>query len=133
MSHVVFFDGQCGLCDHLVQWLLRTDKKKDFLFAPLQGITAKETLSHLPDYIRNSDSMVLIENYKSKEQKIYLFGKAVFRTLWLLGGIYKALGWPFFLPAFLYDWIYWIVARNRKKIFGTIDLPTEKGEGRFLP
>lgn len=133
MSHIVFFDGKCGLCDHVVQWVLKADTKNIFYFAPLQGITAEATLSHLPASIRKADSMVLIENYKTKDQKIYLFGKGVFRTLWLLGGAYKALGWPFFLPSFLYDWLYWIVAKNRKKIFGTIDLPTESGIGRFLP
>ncbi len=131
--NVVFFDGKCGLCDHLVQWLLKTDTEKIFLFAPLQGKTAEETLSHLPESIRNADSMVLIENYKTADQKIYIFGKGVLRTLWLLGGPYKAIGWIHFLPSFLYDWIYWIVAKNRKRIFGTIDLPTETGVGRFLP
>lgn len=133
MMHVVFFDGQCGLCDHLVQWLLHNDKEKIFLFAPLQGITAEKNLKHLPAWIRDSDSMVLIENYQTPHQKVYIYGKAVLRTLWLLGGAYKAIGWIHFLPAFFYDWIYWIVAKNRKKIFGTIELPTETGVGRFLP
>src|SRR5262245_27950744 len=102
MKHLVFYDSTCGLCDHVVQWILKQDKKQIFLFAPLQGKTADSLLQG----ISREDSLVLIENYQTPHQKMYLFGKAAFRILWLLGGAWSFLGWISFLPPFLYNWGY---------------------------
>src|SRR5436190_18548885 len=99
-KHLVFYDGACGFCDHVVQWLLKRDHKQIYCFAPLQGQTADTLLKGIP----RDDSLVLIENYQTSDQQIFLFGKAAFRILWLLGGLWALLGWINFLPSCLYDW-----------------------------
>ncbi len=133
MSHLVFYDGECGLCDHVVRWLLPRDDKKQFLFAPLQGKTAQEVLSHLPEEIKKADSVILVENYRQDDESVSIYGKAAFRIAWLLGGKWKLMGWLNFLPAVLYDWGYRLVARNRKKIFGeTCLVPDSSYQDRFL-
>ena len=38
---ILFFDGECGLCQRSVWLLARIDFKKRLYFAPLQGITAQ--------------------------------------------------------------------------------------------
>jgi predicted DCC family thiol-disulfide oxidoreductase YuxK len=48
----------------------------------------------------------------------------------------KALSWVRFLPAWLTDFFYGIVARTRYRIFGKYDhcpLPPEGDRARFLP
>ncbi len=42
---IVFFDGECALCDGFVTWIYTRDKKGLFKFAPLQGETAKDLLA----------------------------------------------------------------------------------------
>jgi predicted DCC family thiol-disulfide oxidoreductase YuxK len=117
---LLFYDGSCGLCDQCVQFILKRDKNKKFLFAPLQGEAAKSALLSLSAEEKNIDSMVFIEDYLSGDQKIYLQGKAVLRILWLLGGFWKILGVMHFLPACLYNWMYRLVAKNRYRFYPEI-------------
>lgn len=135
MSNLVFYDGSCGLCDHIVQFLLARDQKNMFLFAPLQGKTALTVLKDLPSDYRGEDSLVLVENYQEPNERFYVLGKGAFRILWLLGGGWKLLGWISFLPSFVYDWAYRLVARNRHRLFTKESclLPPRKEDPRFLP
>lgn len=134
MKHLVFYDGECGFCDRSVQLLLKLDQEKLFAFAPLQGTTAKQFLKGDPARLE-LDTLVLIENYQSSESSTCLYGKAVFRILWLLGGFWVLLGWISFLPGFLYNWCYRLVARNRNWFFGSdvCKLPDTENRDRFLP
>jgi predicted DCC family thiol-disulfide oxidoreductase YuxK len=45
---IIFFDGVCHLCNAAVDMLVRADTKQQFLFASLQGETARELLPTLP-------------------------------------------------------------------------------------
>lgn len=133
MKHLVFYDGACGLCDHIVQFLLKIDKKRNFIFAPLQGKTFINFFKNNSDIYQRTDSLILIENYQTKTQ-IYRYGKGAFRIAWLLGGPWKLIGWIHFLPSLLYDWAYFIIARNRHFFFRnqTCFLPDLNQKDRFL-
>lgn len=37
MNPVVFYDGACSFCNYWVQWILKHDEKRVFLFASLQS------------------------------------------------------------------------------------------------
>lgn len=132
MKHLLFYDGECGLCDHAVQFLLWADTDQKFVFAPLQGTTAANLLQHLPKEI---DSLVLVENFQGPDQKFYVLGKGALRICWLLGGAWKLLGSISFLPGFLYNWLYRLIARNRHLFFSTDQciLPSLENRHRFLP
>lgn len=134
-KHLVFYDGTCGLCDHVVQILLKVDHKQQFLFAPLQGVTAKELLQNLPDSAKKEDSLVLVENYLSNNQKFYILGKAALRICWLLGGGWCLLGWMSFLPQGIFNIMYRFVARNRTRFFreDVCFLLDPSQRDRFLP
>ncbi len=135
MQHLLFYDGECGLCDHLVQFVLKVDKQKAFAFAPLQGQTAKKYLEKLPNEVKTADSLILIENYRSSDSKILIYGKGAFRTLWLVGGIWVLFGWISFLPPCLYNWAYFLVAKNRHRLFSKnyCRLTDFSENSRFLP
>jgi len=134
-KHLVFYDGECGFCDHVVQFILRHDQKALFLFAPLQGETAERVLIDLPSKFRNIDSIILIENFGEKSEATYIRGKAAFRICWLLGGAFAGLGALSFLPAFLYDWGYNLVAKNRHRLFRSTEcvVPKKDERERYLP
>src|SRR6478735_6206585 len=49
-KYIVLFDGVCNLCNGSVQFILKRDRNKKFLFGSLQGKTGQEYLHkyHLP-------------------------------------------------------------------------------------
>lgn len=133
MKHLVFYDGECGFCDMSVQFLLNIDSAELFAFAPLQGSTAKELLSNQLQGFE-PDTLVLIENYQSKDSTTYIYAQAVFRICWLLGGWWRLIGWLCFFPPFLFNWAYRLFARHRY-LFGrnVCHLPDRADKERFLP
>lgn len=132
-QNLIFYDGQCGLCDRTVQLLLDVDKDRIFKFAPLQGSTAKALLQDVPNEIKTADSLILIEQFETDNKKIYILAKAALHICWLLGGWWMLLGWISFLPGFLYNWVYRIIAKNRTKIFSQSCILPRPTSDRFLP
>ncbi len=100
--YLIFFDGECALCNRSVRFVLAKDKKKRFYFAPLGGETAKQM------GITEMESLVLCYN-----EKVLTKGKAVLRINWLLGGKYRLWGWLSYLPSEPFDFLYRFVARFR--------------------
>ena len=132
--HLVFYDGECHLCDQVVHLLLKVDHLERFVFASLQGTTAAKLLKDLPEKYKKADSLILVENYQTSQQRFFILGKGVLRIFWLLGGLWKILGIFSFLPSFLYSWAYRQVAHDRYRVFGqTCLVPSTKDKHRFLP
>jgi len=126
LKRVIFFDGPCPLCNQVVRWLMRTDRKKIFLFSSLQGKTAVE--KNLP---KDLSSLILLEEGRGRK-KITVSAKAVLKIFWILGGRYRLVGWMYYLPAFLLDPWYRLVAKYRYRLFASKKLkPLD--ESRLLP
>ena len=108
---IIFFDGVCGLCNRAVDFLIRRDKKRMFLFAPLQGATAK---GELPEHLlAKTDTIIL----KGKEQ-IYIKSTAILEIFKRIGGVWRFTALFYVFPKIFRDWLYDIVANNRYKVFG---------------
>ena len=127
---IVFFDGVCNLCNKSVQFIIKRDKKKKFLFASLQGKHGQELLkkNDLPNDALNS--FLLLEG-----ERLYTHSTGALRVLKHLGGGWKILYGFIFLPKLLRDPIYNIIARNRYKWFGKKDqcmIPEPGLKERFL-
>lgn len=136
-KHLVFYDGTCGLCDGIVRFLHKIDRKKQFLFAPLQGKTAEKKLANLAEEFKNVDSLVLIENYQSGHEHVYVLGKGALKIFWLQGGFWSILGVLSFLPSWPFDQIYRLIARNRHRLWSNdsckVPEGKERNSGQFLP
>lgn len=129
-KHIVFFDGHCNLCSNSVQFVIKRDKKKRFVFASLQSDAARAHLLQFGSKNKINDSIILVEGGKQFERS-----DAALR-------IAKHLSppWPVFymltvIPASWRDAVYDLIARNRYKWFGKkdqcmMDLPLYKE--RFL-
>ena len=134
MRHIVFYDGECGLCQHSVQWLLDHDRDQKLLYAPLQGETAAELLGsvQLPDGL---DSIIYFsesEGFRSIEW----YSTGVLQLLRLLPLPWSLGRWCLWIPKFIRDGVYRFIAKNRIKWFGNADacrLPSEDETLRFLP
>jgi predicted DCC family thiol-disulfide oxidoreductase YuxK len=126
-KHILFYDSTCGMCHRAVQFTLLKDRNKSFVFAPLNGETAKEY--PLPDV----DSLILVENFDDPEkQAIYTFGKGFLRTMRHLGGLWRLFS---YLPAFPVDIAYRWIAKRRYKWFESPNcpIPSNSDKKRFLP
>jgi predicted DCC family thiol-disulfide oxidoreductase YuxK len=127
--NLVLYDGDCGLCDRLVQWLLRHDKKGVLSYAPLQGETARP-------YAAGLDTMVFVERGDDLQPaRVFVRSRGVFRILSKLGGIWRVLSWARILPAFLTDAGYRFIARRRIRWFGRLEtcrVPDAAIRARFL-
>lgn len=127
---VLFFDGVCNLCDATVQYIIRHDKKKQFLFASLQSDAGRQALKDVPGAATENGSVVLW--YKNH---YYLRSNAVLKVCRLLGGWHMLLLTGYIIPPFIRDALYNYIARNRYKWHGRKDacmIPTAELKSRFL-
>ena len=127
---VLLYDGLCCLCNRTVYFLVQIDHQAVLHFAALQSNTAKSLLEQV-DYSRPlPDGVVLIHN-----GKIYTESDAALKSLQLIGGIWKLIAMLCFIPHFIRNPIYRIVARNRYTWFGKYDscpIPKPEWKHRFL-
>lgn len=128
-KHIVFFDGDCGVCNFWVQWILERDQKDQFMFASLQSDFGQKFLSD-----RELNTKVFNTMYLWRPGKYYYEkSKAVLQIANLLGGIYKISQIGRLIPKFLSDSIYDIVSKNRMKLANQkCYLPTPHQRKKFI-
>jgi predicted DCC family thiol-disulfide oxidoreductase YuxK len=147
MPHpIILYDGVCGLCNRLNQFVLRQDPDGIFRFASLQSSLAAHILSRHGADPQDLDTVYIVVNLDltkhdpanaaQPDERLLPRSDAVLFVLKQLGGIWKLLG--FFLqllPRVLRDAAYRLLARNRYRIFGrsgTCVLPSSENRQRFL-
>jgi len=127
---IVLFDGVCNLCSKSVQFILKRDKKNQFLFGSLQGKTGQDYLRKFNLPANTFNSFMLVE-----DDTLYARSAAALRMLKHLGGGWSLLYAFIIVPKFIRDAIYNLVAKNRYKWFGKKDecwIPTPALKAKFL-
>ena len=117
-AHLVLYDGVCGLCSRLVQFLLEHDRRAIFLFASLQSATGKAMVERSAGNPHELTSFYVVANYRRDDARMFSRSRA---ALFVAG----ELGWPWkvavlmrILPHAILDCAYDVVARNRYRVFG---------------
>jgi predicted DCC family thiol-disulfide oxidoreductase YuxK len=110
---IILFDGVCNLCNASVNFVIKHDKKAQFLFASFQSDAAKEILLHFNLKNLNGGTVILVEG-----QKVYDKSKAALKIAKRLDSGSKAFYAFFIIPKIFRDWIYDIIAKNRYRWFG---------------
>lgn len=128
-KNILFYDGDCALCNHCVQYVVKHERSEELFFSSLQSDFAKQELSKYNYDFTQTNTMVLI-----KENKAYFKSNAALTLQKFLKAPYSWLYAFIIFPKFLRDWVYDIVARNRKKWFKKefCFVPDEKLKRRFL-
>lgn len=125
----MLFDGNCNYCTRTVLWTIKRDKKKKFLFSATQIPAGEKVLKvYGIEHLKNT-SVILIE-----ENKVYLQTDAVLRIARGLP-FYKVFYPLIFLPRFVRDSIYNLIAKNRYRWFGKREscyVPDNNVKERFL-
>ncbi|APY12578.1 thiol-disulfide oxidoreductase [Seonamhaeicola sp. S2-3] len=128
---LILFDGVCNLCNSAVQYVIKHDKNNLFLFAPLQSNIGQSIIeSHNID-INKIDSILLY----TPEQGISYKSTAALKIAHYLGFPRNLMGIFFIIPAFIRNWVYDYIAKNRYKWYGKKDacmIPTPELKSKFL-
>ena len=135
-TSVVFFDGVCGLCNRLVQFLISRDRSGRLRFAPLQGELAHTTLTRHGLNPDDLDSVVVVSEWRDPAERALVRAPAVLHALSVLGGGWRIIARAAsIVPLALANAVYNVVARSRYRIFGQFDacpLPRPEWRDRFL-
>ena len=132
---IVLYDGVCGLCNRLNQFLLKRDTHDRFRFASLQSDLAASLLKRHGADSSDLDTVYVVLDYNQPSERLLARSDAILHVLTQLDGIWKWAGTGRLLPKVLRDGLYGMVARNRYRIFGKHDscmLPDPKHRHKFL-
>ncbi len=85
-SHpILLYDGVCGLCDRMVQFILRRDFAGVFRFASLQSALAARILARHGADARHLDTVYVVVNYALADERLFSRSDAVVFILQNLG------------------------------------------------
>lgn len=133
--HLLLYDGVCGLCDHLVQFVLAHDRRGVFDFAPLQSATGRAAVAREggdPDALT---SFYVVRDYRTAGARSLVKSRAALFVARALGAPWSAAALFGVLPTPVLDWGYDLVARYRYRVFGRFDqcmLPRPEQRKRFV-
>lgn len=128
-ENIVLYDGDCGFCSFWVQWLLNKDKEHILRFASLQGDFGQGFLQTHQMDLENFDTII----YITSTDHYYTKSSAILNILKSLGNIYSLLYFFILVPKFIRDFVYDLIAKNRKKLMNVnCLLPTPQQRKQFL-
>jgi predicted DCC family thiol-disulfide oxidoreductase YuxK len=137
---LVIYDGECGLCNRTIRWLLRHDRQDRLRFAPSNAPAAEEFLaSH--GIIRFNpgtipDTILVLRNTGTPIEELLIRSNAILACLRVL-----PQPWPFFasilrlIPRPIRESSYRLVAHWRYRIWGryaTCPIPAAEERRHFL-
>ncbi|MEJ6792208.1 MAG: DCC1-like thiol-disulfide oxidoreductase family protein [Lacinutrix sp.] len=129
---LILFDGLCNLCSSSVQYAITHDKNNVFMFAALQSDVGKKIIKHFKIDPLKTDSILL---YSPKKESLKIKSTAALHVA-------KSLGFPrnllfifLIVPAFIRNWVYDFIAKNRYKWYGKKEscwIPTPELKAKFI-
>src|SRR5262245_639613 len=135
-THLVLYDGVCGLCSHLLQFLVRHDRRRLFRFASLQSRFGQSVVERSGGNPRELSSFYVVENYDTSASRILKRSDAALFVAAALNGPWKLVARLMrVVPPAIRDRAYDVVARNRYRVFGRYEqclVPSLELRRRFI-
>ena len=125
---IVFYDGDCGLCNRSVQWILSYERKNEIYFSALQSNFAKQFFMERKEPAPDLSTLVFYNG-----TKFFRKSAAVLRISHYLNfpHFFLKIGW--IVPAFIRNGMYDFVAKRRQNIMkSNCFVPSLKERQRFL-
>jgi predicted DCC family thiol-disulfide oxidoreductase YuxK len=136
---LMLYDGECGVCNRTVRWVIARDHADHFRFAPQHSPLAAAILDRHGidrEATLRSNSVYLVLNTGSDHEQLLTQSDVSVKLLLLLGGRFRILGYLLrAIPAFLRNAAYRLFARNRYKVSGRYQvcpLPADSERNKFL-
>lgn len=130
-DRLVIFDGVCNFCNASSSFIIQRDPSAKFTFTTIQSPIGASLLDQLGIDADDPNTFVLIKN-----GGVYLKSTAALEIAGELTGAWSLAAILRFIPVFIRDMIYDLIARNRYRIMGKRDsciVPTTDIKSRFLP
>lgn len=127
---ILIYDGFCNLCNTLVQFIIKRDKKGRIKFVSLQSEKAKSLITGFGINSLNLNTVVFISS-----GKLYLKSSAVLHLFKEIDRPWGLLYGFMIIPPFIRDSLYDLVARYRYRLFGkrnNCPVPAPGTEKRFI-
>ncbi|MEC0209228.1 thiol-disulfide oxidoreductase DCC family protein [Paenibacillus ehimensis] len=127
---LVFYDGVCGFCQRVVQFIIPRDRSAVFRFVAIQSETGSRLLRRHGLDPAELNTFVLLE-----QGRMYTRSTAGLRVLRRLDGAWPLLYAMIVVPRPVRDLVYKWIAANRYRFFGKSDscmLPPPEVRERFL-
>jgi predicted DCC family thiol-disulfide oxidoreductase YuxK len=134
-EHLVLYDGVCGLCNRLNQFVLPRDSRGVFDFASLQSAVGRSTLQRFGRNPEDLDTFYLVTNYRSESPALLSKARAALFVMKKLGNPWRWLGLFGVFPSALLDRVYDLIARYRYRLFGRYEsclMPSAEYKKRFI-
>ena len=134
-SHLILYDGMCGLCQRMVGFVLRRDAVGVFRFASLQSDLGRSLVERHGRDPGILETFYILSNYQTPSPVLLNRAEAALFYLKQIGGPWRAFGLLSVLPARVLNWGYSLIARNRYRVFGRCDrcfIPDVEYRDRFL-
>ena len=119
--HLVLYDGVCGLCNRLLQFVLAHDRREVFRFASLQSAVGQAVVARGGGDPLAVSTFYVVADYQTPDARMFARSGAV---LFVAGEV----GWPWtaarvlgVVPKTILDRAYDFVARRRYRVFGRVE------------
>ena len=128
-QHIIFYDGECGLCNGGVQFILKYEKTNEIHFSTLQNNLGQSVLKYLNLSTTNLSTFIYF-----RKNKYLTKSSAALYSLKDCKSWVSILFLFIIIPKFLRDIVYDLVAKNRQKIFLVKHcvLPSKEKKKRFI-
>lgn len=129
---LVLFDGVCNLCSASVQYVIERDKNNLFMFAALQSDVGTQIIKHFDIDTAKTDSILL---YSPENKSLKVKSTAALHIAKHLGFPQKTMVIFLMIPAFIRNWVYDFIAKNRYKWYGKKEscwIPTPELKAKFI-
>jgi predicted DCC family thiol-disulfide oxidoreductase YuxK len=134
-EHLLLYDGVCGLCNRMNQFVLPRDRAGVFVFASLQSRLGRSTLARFGQSSGDLNTFYVVKDYRADSPTLLSKSSAGLFVMRLLGSPWRWLGLFGVLPSGLLNLGYDLIASNRYRLFGRSDvclLPSAEYKQRFL-
>ena len=128
---LILFDGVCNLCNTSVLYVIKHDADNRFLFAPLQSNIGQQIIAKYNLDTSKTDSILLYSAGKGLKVK----STAALYIAKRLGLPNNLLSVFLIVPAFIRNWVYDFIAKNRYRWYGKKDncmIPTPELKSKFI-
>ena len=127
-NKIVFYDGDCGLCNRSVAYVLKNEKHSEVHFAAIQSEFTMELFSK-----RGWEKPNLSTVYYLEEERLYVKSSAALNICLNLKFPQISLYTFIIVPRFIRDFVYDRIAKRRKRISkGFCVMPTLDQRKRFI-
>jgi len=131
IDNLIIFDGVCNLCSGFIKFIFKIEKNHILKFTNFQN----PNINNILENFKNTDSKKLDSVFFIKDNKLYKKSDAILKISKNFKFPLNLISYTSFIPKFIRDLCYDLIAKNRYKLFGkkeTCFLPNKNQINRFI-